>query len=299
MGAGASALESVGVLNNNTIRPRNLTQYTAYRGVTDFTNIGQFAQYKTGYNFLSVLQTPEFINKIAKNKDEIRDLQNSFVHMLEYEFRGLDGLPDMTADTMEITDGANSVRLINNVTWDTAATVSMNYFEKSGGLITKYSEYYLTGLVDRISKAKTYHGAIRGGLIEPGPENEVFTLLYYVTDDTMLRLERSVLLCNCQLTKAELSAYNGQKGEYGNKEMSIEFNCFPVIGEKVDKAAKSLLEDITGVEINNGGSTAPSIYKSWKKQEGHAYLDSSNYTFGIMNSNSKDYLKTLTAAINK
>ena len=37
-----------GILNNYSIRPRNLTQYTAFRGVTDFTQIGQFAQFETG-----------------------------------------------------------------------------------------------------------------------------------------------------------------------------------------------------------------------------------------------------------
>lgn len=285
-------------LSKFTIRPRNLTQYTAYRGVTDFTNIGQFAQYESGYICLSVLQTPEFINQIGAKKPEILKMQNSFVHMLEYEFRGIDGLPDMTTDTMEITDGNNTVRLINNVTWDTAITVNMSYFEKTGSLISKYAEYYLTGIKDRMSKTKTYHGAIRSGLITPGPENEVFTFLVYVTDATMLRLERAVLLCNCQLTQAPLSNYNGQKGSYENKEVSLEFNCFPVMGDKVDAAASVLLKDITGTQIDNTQNTAAGIYTYTTGAE-TAQLDSFNYTYGIMNDQSKDYLASLTSAISE
>ena len=288
------------ILNENTIQPRNLTQYTAFRGVTDFTNIGQFAQYESGYCFLSVIQTPEFMNVLAAKYDDIKNLQQSFVHMLEYEFRGLDGLPDMQADTMEITDGNNTARLVNKVTWDTSTTVSMNYFEKTGQLIGKYTEYYLTGIKDRMSQAKTYHGAIRNGMINPGPENEVFTLLYYVTDSTMLSLERAVLLCNCQLNQSPLSNLNAQKGTYDNKEVTIEFNCFPVISNRVDKAAAALLRDITGVRVNNAAPNSSDRYNDTvdkDKINGKAALDSTSYKYGIMNSNSKDYLQTLSSLI--
>ena len=99
---------------------------------------------------------------------------------------------------MHLTDGANEAQLINDVTYDTSVSVQMNFFERRGSLITKFSEYYLTGIKDPKSKAKTYHGLIKDGKLEPSLENEVFTLLYMVTDNTMLALERAVLLCNCQ-----------------------------------------------------------------------------------------------------
>ena len=171
-----------GIINNYSLKPRNITQYTAFRGVTDFTQIGQFAQFETGYSFLSVLQMPEFMVKLGEQNADIKSLVNSFKHMLEYEFRGLDGLPDIQGDTYEITDGINTQRLINKVTFDTAATVSSSYFEKTGGLITKFTELYLTGIKDKMSQAKTYHGLIKNNILSPGPENEVFTMLYYVTD---------------------------------------------------------------------------------------------------------------------
>lgn len=285
-----------GIINDYSIKPRNLTQYTAFRGVTDFTQIGQFAQFETGYSFLSVISMPQFMVKLGEQDANIKSLVDSFKHMLEYEFRGLDGLPDLQGDTYEITDGVNTQRLINKVTWDTAATVSSNYFEKTGGLITKFTELYLTGIKDKMTQAKTYHGLIKNGLLEPGPENEVMTMLYYVTDNTMLRLERAVLLCNCQFTTSRLSdILNSNKGDISNKEISLEWNCFPVMGYEVDKAAQALLKDITGVQVSVENSTTN--YKV-VSTENVAALDSADYKYGIMDSNSPSKIETLVNAIN-
>lgn len=287
-----------GLINNYTKRPKNLTQYTAFRGVTDFSQIGQFNQFETGYSFLSVIEMPKFMTMLAKQSTAINSLVTSFQHMLEYEFRGLTGLPDITGETFEITDGINNQNIINKITSDTAVTVSMSYFEKSGGLITKFSEYYLTGIKDRISQAKHYHGLIKNGLLEPGYENEVFTMMYYVTDNTMLRLEKAYLLANCQLTKAENSMYDSTKGEYSNKELTIEFNCFPIWGYEVDKAAKVLLEDITGVSVDVKDS-AGNVQYSVDKTTGVAALDSSDYMWGIMDEDSPDAVDGLVDAIDR
>ena len=286
-----------GILNDYTIKPRNLTQYKAFRGVTDFTQIGQFAQYERGYSFLSVLQMPKFMTELANKNKDIKDMVMGFQHMLEFEFRGLEGLPDLNADVLTITDGINEQRLINKVTEDTSATVTMQYFEKTGSLITKFSDYYLTGIKDPKSQAKTYHGLIKNGLLAPGPENEVFTMLYYVTDSTMLRLEKAYLLCNCQLTKAERSMYNGTRSDIGsNMEMSIEFNCYPISGYEVDKAAKKLLEDINGVAWNGSmGQMADNAFQPTgkttydydysgldSKPKAISQLDSADYKYAIL-----------------
>lgn len=269
------------LFNNYTITPRNLSQYTAFRGVTDFTQIGQFNQYETGYQFLEVISLPKWLEADPTMQQYNKD----FKHMLEFEFRGMDGLSDLNADTFTITDGINEIQMINRVTWDTSIEVSMQYFEKSGSLIAKYSEYYLTGIKDPKTQAKTYHGLIADGTIAPGLENEVFTLLYYVTDNTMLRLERAVLLANCQLRNAQLSMYNGSRDSINNRETTISFSAFPVVGYEVDMAANYLLQQITGVRVEtrdgtvqyNGPLSAPGVSKY-----DAAVLDSSSYRYGIM-----------------
>lgn len=287
-----------GILNDYTVKPKNLTQYTAFRGVTDFSQIGQFNQYETGYSFLSVIQMPRFMTELAKYDEDYSSLVTNIQHILEYEFRGLTGLSDITGETFEITDGLNTQNIINKVSSDTSITVSMSFFEKLGSPITKFAELYLTGIKDRISQAKTYHGLIKYDKLEPGYENEVFTFMYYVTDNTMLRLERAYLLANCQLTKAETSMYDTTKGDISNKELTLEFNCFPIWGMEVDKAAKTLLEDITGVTANTTSGNNKTVTYSVTKTTDVAYLDTNDYLFGIMDANSADKIDTLVDATN-
>ena len=270
-----------GILNNYVITPKDITGYKARRGIMDFTQLGMFDQFETGYSFLSVLRMPKFLTIAAEQDESIRKMVNSFSYMMEYEFRGLSGLPDITANTFELTDGANSTMLINDVVKDTSISVNMNFFEKRGSLITKFSEYYLTGIKDPYSKAKTYHGLVEQNLCEPGLENEVFTLLYYVTDNTMRRLEKAYLLCNAQLTKAETSIYDSERGQMGNKDLSVEFNCFPITGYEVDKAAAKLLSDIVGTEYQTTNGVQ-SFVKHDIKSDIPAALDSAAYKFGVM-----------------
>ena len=282
---------SRGVFNDYTIKPKSLSEYTSFRGVTDFTQIGRFNQYETGYQFLSIIEMPKFMDRLAEDDAEFAKIHNSFRNMIEYEFRGLDGLPDMTADTYSITDGINEMRMINRVSLDTSVTVSSSYFEKQGSLLTKWSEYYLTGIKDRMTQARTYHGLIKNGQMEPDLANEVFTMLYYVTDSTMLRLERAVLLCNAQLTKADMSMYNGNRSDINNRETTIEWTCFPVYGTLVDKAAKSLLEDITNVEVGNPSMITDAAKRTKQKgaaTENTAVLDSTAYRYGILDTAARD-----------
>ncbi len=285
-----ASTNKLGLVNNYTIKPRNLTQYTAFRGVTDFSQIGQFSQFERGYSFLSVLQMPKFMVMLGEENEDVKTIVQGFKHKIEYEFRGLEGLADLTADYMTITDGINEQRLISKVTEDTSISVSSSYFETQGALLEKFAEIYLTGIKDPKSQAKTYHGLIKQGKLAPGPENEVFTLLYYVTDSTMLRLERAFLLVNCQLTSARRSElYNGTRGDIGNNvETTVEWNCYPLHGLEVDKMAKMLLQDITGVWWNGNAGITMAGTNNWKDNgsdgdNNTAVLDSSSYKYAILN----------------
>ena len=272
-----------GIMNNFVRKPRNLTEFTAYRGVTDWTQIGQFDQFETGYSFLSVISMPKFMMRLASlDTTYAGPLVDSFQHMLEYEFRGLDGVPDISSETATITNGVQDINMIKKVVEDSSIEISMSYFEKSGSLITMFSEYYLTGIKDKRSQAKTYHGLIATGDMSPGYENEVFTLLYYVTDNTYTELERAFLFANAQLNKVDNSVYNSNRGDIDNKEITLTFNCFPITGNSVDKAAKAMLEVITGVNVthNSAGITSRSVAATGANGDGGtAVLDSADYYY--------------------
>ena len=101
------------------------------------------------------------------------------------------------------------------------------------------------------------------------------------------------------VSSAKLSdILNSSRGEISNRETTIEWNCFPVMGRQVDKAAKALLQDITGVEVKPSEESGKIMkYNSFResgvaytdkrgKTENTAFLDSKNYKYGVMDENS-------------
>ena len=232
--------------------PRNVTEYTLMKGVTDFSNLKQFDLFESGYSFLTVVSVPRFMQLLAAQDTKIKNLQDGVVHIMEGEFRGLDGIPDIQADSGTITNGANELQLINNVTMDTSIQVSMSFYERSGSLITNYLNCYLTGIKDPYSKAKTYHGLIGSSVTDPGPDYEVFTFLYYVSDNTMRNIEKAYLLANAQPTLAPNGTlYNPQRGTHDFQEIQLSFNCFPIIGDQVNMYAAMMLQnDLTTTDTS-------------------------------------------------
>ena len=224
--------------------PKNLVSYNLMRGVTDFSNLAQFDNYETGYSVLLTVSRPKFLLAMADKDDGFKNLLDSYERVMEYEFKGLDGIDDMTADTSSISNGITDVNIITKVTRNAGGSVNMRYTEKSGGLITKVHEAYLRGIKDPMTQIKRYNGYIDHPDIDgdAGYEKECWTYLYFVTDNTFRQLERAFLLCNCQPTKAELSIYNSEKGDIAFKELSVEMNCFQINSNMVDLCAKKFLE---------------------------------------------------------
>lgn len=229
---------------NYVKRPRSVTEFTLMKGVTDFSNLRQFDVYETSYGFLVVCAVPKFMDLLAQQNEYVKEIQDTFVHILEGEFKGIDGIPDITGEAGTISNGVNELQIINNVIQDTSIQVSMSYYERSGSPLAKYAQYYLTGIKDPNSKAKTYHGLIADGtILDPGPDYEVFTLLYYVTDNTCRKLEKAYLLANAQLTTVPNSTlYNSQRGDITFPEVTITFNCFPIADDQVNMYANKMLE---------------------------------------------------------
>lgn len=233
--------------------PRDLTKYTLMRGVTDFSNLAQFNLYESGYPFLIVTGIPKYLEELAKTNTEYSSLINTYKHALEYEFRGLDGLDNITVDTSELTNGISTLNVITKVNMQSASTFSMRYFEKSGSLFTKVHDLFLRGIKDPRTQVKTYNGLLRpttnGGsaaMAEAGYEYETFSFLYFVTDNTLLNIEKAFYIVSAQPTTAELNIYNAEKGQIEFKEITTEFNGYPITGPAVTAKAKEFLTWING-----------------------------------------------------
>ena len=241
--------------NGKIKQVRSITQYDLFRGVTDFGNLGQFDYYESGYSFLFVISGPRFLNEYAlktnrNGDDTFYKIYHNYMHMLEFEFRGLSGLENMTADgTMEINNGFDTINVINKVKMQSGSSVTMNYTERSGGLINKFHSKFLSGIKDPRTGVKHYHGLIADGTYPtPGFELETFTFLYVVTDNTTRNVEKAFLLLGAQPTTADYSMYESEKGSIEKKEISIEFNCFPITGETIDKKAQYMINAIHNPE---------------------------------------------------
>lgn len=291
---------NLSVANDYLVQTKDIMEYNAFRGVTDFSQISQFTPYEGGYQMLALIKMPKFMTELAKKNGKIERIYNTFKHIVEYEFKGLDGLPDLNSDTYTITDGINDIRMIGKVTEDTSITVSSTYTERIGTPLTKFSRLYLTGIKDPKTQARTYHGLIGNGDLDPDLANEVFTMMYIVTDNTMVRLEKAVLLCNMQLTKAEESIYNGNRGDIGNtKDLTIEWNAYPVQSSDVDAIAEKILYRLTGIrrkkgeEVSVNGlvrTTKRSYFEPTAKDQKRrriVELDSADYDWGVLNSTFK------------
>lgn len=228
-----------------TKKPVTAAQYTMMRGVTDFTNAEQLNMFEKGHGMIIVIDRPKFIEMIAEVDADVKNLLDNFCNILEYEFRGLSGIQDIEAEDLEYTDGISQLAGIGKVTEQSNSEVSMRFTEKSGSTITKFIKYYLNGVRDSRTQTKHYHGLIAQGKLALGFENEVFNLLYLVTDASGLALEAAYLLANAWPNNARTSElYNVEKGQIENAEIDVTFKCFVLQNEEISKRAVKMLAHI-------------------------------------------------------
>lgn len=218
--------------------------YVLTRGAQDFGNLAQYNMYEKGYPFLIIVKAPECLTKLGQINTEYGEMVNSFLHILEYEFRGLDGLEAISSETQEIADGLNTLEVITKVTMQSASTFSMRYNEKAGSLITRVQELYLRGLRDPRTGFKHYNGLIPDYIPDPGFDKECFSFLYFTTDNTGLALEKAYYIVSAQLTQSDQTIYDSEKGTVEFAEVSVEFRGFPVTGSEVNKQAYKVLNYI-------------------------------------------------------
>lgn len=230
-------------LKDGSLNPFKSSTYADLRGVVEFGNLAQFAPFEGGYSFLGVLSAPRFMTH-SSQEPEIKELTKAFVSLIEKEFKGLDGIEDMSAEMGDITDGITTMQIINSVNQPANGTFTMRVTEKSGALYTKFISNFLRMLKDPRTHATTY-----GGLIGKNPNflrrnfaYEVFNLLYIVTDSTMLNVEKAYIIANAQPTQASFSElYNTEKGQHDFKEISIQWNGYAIDGKMANLLASNYL----------------------------------------------------------
>ena len=246
------ATEDTTNIFSDTMSTTDVQAFTLMRGVTDFSNLAQYDLYETGYSFLINLSIPKFLKNAKSLSDEYKKLINNYCHIIEYDFRGMSGIDDITSDTGALTNGINELNIITRVNEQGGGQFSMNYFERAGSTITKVHELFLRGIKDPRTQFKRYNGQIKGprGSVTNGTNgstnnasyaNEVFNYMLIVTDNTGFNVEKSYIIASAQPTSANTSIYQVERGQIGFSEIPVNMNGFPITGRVVNnKAAKML-----------------------------------------------------------
>lgn len=252
---------------DGTLQPNPVTEFTLFRGVTDYTNLAQFDLYESGYSFLILLDIPAFMKKLAqKNADNYGTLIANYRHLIEYEFRGAQGIEGINGETTPLTNGITDINIITKVQEQGGTQFTMNYFERSGSIITKTHELFLRGVKDPRTQVKRYHGLLDGpltkrisnfqdgvktnngedqsGMTDKGYAYELFHFLLIVTDNTAWNVEKAYILAACQPAVANTEIYNVTRGEIQFQELGVQFNGLPIPGRIVTKKAQQFLAKI-------------------------------------------------------
>ena len=249
-----------------TKKPVTAAQYSMMRGVTDFTNAEQLNMFEKGHGMIIVIDRPKFLEMIAESDSDVRNLLENFCNILEYEFKGLSGIEDITAEDLVYNDGISELAGVGKVNEQSNSEVSMRFTEKSGSTITKFVKYYLNGVRDSRTQTKHYHGLIAQGKLAMGFENEVFNLLYLVTDASGLGLEAAYLLANAWPNNARTGElYNVEKGQIESAEIDVTFKCFVLQNQEINKRAVKML-----AYINEDSAVANANAKNGSSQEAAA-----------------------------
>lgn len=275
--------------NSYTKKPVSAAQYSMMRGVTDFTNAAQLNMFEKGHGMIVVIDRPKFLEVLSTSGlTEVGELLDNFCNILEYEFKGLDGIEDINAEDLTYTDGISELAGVGKVTEQSNSEITMRFTEKSGSTITKFIKYYLSGVRDSRTQVKHYHGLIATGQLAMGFENEVFNLLYLVTDASGLQLEAAYLLANAWPNSAKTNIYNVEKGTIESAEIDVTFKCFVIQNEEVDRRAVRMLTSINrqgSVEnayrrVGNDKSKSEAHKAATLAKDKHPiYWDSSEYKY--------------------
>lgn len=254
-----------------TKQPRSAAQYSMMRGVTDFTNAEQLNMFEKGHGMIVIVDVPKFIDKLAEKDDDVRSLLNNFCNIIEYEFKGLDGIEDINAEELVYNDGISELHGVGKVNEQSASEITMRFTEKSGSTITKFIKFYLDGVRDSRTQTKHYHGLIADGTLPLGFEYEVFNMLYLVTDASGLGLEAAYLLANAWPNSAKTSIYNVEKGTIETAEIDVTFKCFVLRNPEIERRALKMLayineDNAVSEALNNGDSGFTKDAKEEPKQ---------------------------------
>ena len=229
------------IKNNN----KDLTKYSLFLGGLNVKAkaLEQYNPLKTGYTRIFVVQMPKFMNKILPIASK------NFKHMIEYGFKSIDGIQNLTMEYEAITGGyAGRSFEIPTILKDETNAITIKLQEMSGSPVREYIEMWLSGISDPHTGLCHYHGALdkdaatgNAGM-EAIQANQVAEMIYVSTDNTGREIEFACLLSNMIPKVVKRDHYNYESGTHNAVEYDVEFTCTMYTSPDVNNVAKLLLD---------------------------------------------------------
>ena len=229
------------IKNNN----KDLTKYSLFLGGLNVKAkaLEQYNPLKTGYTRIFVVQMPKFMNRILPIASK------NFKHMIEYGFKSIDGIQNLTMEYEAITGGyAGRSFEIPTILKDETNAITIKLQEMSGSPVREYIEMWLSGISDPHTGLCHYHGALdkdsatgNAGM-EAIQANQVAEMVYVSTDNTGREIEFACLLSNMIPKVVKRDHYNYESGTHSAVEYDIEFTCTMYTSPDVNEVAKLLLD---------------------------------------------------------
>ena len=229
------------IKNNN----KDLTKYSLFIGGLNVKAkaLEQYNPLKTGYTRIFVVQMPKFMNRILPIASK------NFKHMIEYGFKSIDGIQNLTMEYEAITGGyAGRSFEIPTILKDETNAITIKLQEMSGSPVREYIEMWLSGISDPHTGLCHYHGALdkdsatgNAGM-EAIQANQVAEMIYVSTDNTGREIEFACLLSNMIPKVVKRDHYNYESGTHNAVEYDVEFTCTMYTSPDVNNVAKLLLD---------------------------------------------------------
>ena len=229
------------IKNNN----KDLTKYSLFLGGLNVKAkaLEQYNPLKTGYTRIFVVQMPKFMNRILPIASK------NFKHMIEYGFKSIDGIQNLTMEYEAITGGyAGRSFEIPTILKDETNAITIKLQEMSGSPVREYIEMWLSGISDPHTGLCHYHGALdkdsatgNAGM-EAIQANQVAEMVYVSTDNTGREIEFACLLSNMIPKVVKRDHYNYESGTHNAVEYDVEFTCTMYTSPDVNNVAKLLLD---------------------------------------------------------
>ena len=229
------------IKNNN----KDLTKYSLFLGGLNVKAkaLEQYDPLKTGYTRIFMVQMPKFMNKILPIATK------NFKHMIEYGFKSIDGIQNLTMEYEAITGGyAGRSFEIPTILKDETNAITIKLQEMSGSPVREYIEMWLSGISDPHTGLCHYHGALdkdaatgNAGM-EAIQANQVAEMIYVSTDHTGREIEFACLLSNMIPKVVKRDHYNYESGTHNAVEYDVEFTCTMYTSPDVNEVAKLLLD---------------------------------------------------------